>query len=160
MPLKQRFPSLKPPAPSKSATASSSKMTVASTPAYKPLTITLPATGHKPLRSVTDILRELKNPASSATTEPAMLSGVPDPAQAIEPRAGARFGGGEVEYSASALKSEADAFAAALTAADLPSQPSPPAALEPLAPATLAPAHLPNVTPSVPSPQLPTNQHD
>ncbi|KAF8689425.1 hypothetical protein AX14_003342 [Amanita brunnescens Koide BX004] len=136
MPLKQRFPSLKLPAPSTSATVPSSKKAVAQTP--KPLTITLPATGHKPLRSVTDVLRELKNPTTAtAATETAVSSSAPAPAQVIEIHAGARFGGGEVEYSASALKSEASAFAAALATADVPSQPSPPMTSELMASATL-----------------------
>ena len=56
VPLKTRFPDLKPPLPT---SATNPK------PSYrnKPLTITLPALGsNKPLRSVTDVLRELKTP--------------------------------------------------------------------------------------------------
>ncbi|KAF8708887.1 hypothetical protein AX14_013547 [Amanita brunnescens Koide BX004] len=116
IPLKQRFPSLKPPAPTTSKTAKppvKASSTVA-TDTEKPLTITIPAVGHKPLRSVTDILRELKNPVAP-TTERA--TGMTAPT---------RFGEGAVTYSSSALASEAKAFAEALAISNVASQPSPP----------------------------------
>ena len=100
-------------------------------PIPKPLTITLPATSHKPTRSITDILRELKKP----TTPPAAI----DPSAAVEAPAVTRFAGGTVAYSSSALASEAAAFAAAIADSNIPSQPSPPTApstAEPLVPAT------------------------
>ena len=124
IPLRQRFPLSKPPTTARPTASSSTKAAAAQIP--KPLTITLPATGQKPLRSVTDILRELKVPATAtADTTPVPSIEVPVLPQNNEAHTGARFGGGEVEYSASALKNEATAFAAALAAADLPSQPSP-----------------------------------
>ncbi|KAF8701772.1 hypothetical protein AX14_000277 [Amanita brunnescens Koide BX004] len=129
IPLKQRFPASRPPVIAKPATTSSSKTTTAQVP--KPLTITLPATGHRPVRSVTDILRELKNPTAASAAELDTPGDTYTPPQNIEAHTGARFGGGEVEYSASALRSEATAFADALLAAGLPSQPSPPSAPEP-----------------------------
>ncbi|KAF8676371.1 hypothetical protein AX14_004951 [Amanita brunnescens Koide BX004] len=112
VPLKTRFPSLKPPAPKPAAAA----ITASSAPPVvnKPLTIVLPALGtHKPLRTVTDILRELKSPQAPA---PASTSSAPI----------TRFSGAEVSYSASALQGEATAFASALAESGLPSQPSPP----------------------------------
>ena len=120
IPLKQRFPLSKPPTSAKLATSSSTKATAAQAP--KPLTITLPALGHKPLRSVTDILRELKVPAMTITgATPVPPVDAPALSQNDEAHAGTRFGGGEVKYSASALQTEATAFAAAMAAADLPS---------------------------------------
>ncbi|KAF8649640.1 hypothetical protein AX14_008661 [Amanita brunnescens Koide BX004] len=113
VPLKTRFPDLKPP---------TSTSTIR--PSIKPLTITLPASStHKPLRSVTDILRELN--ASKAPTDT-----VPPPST-IPP---ARFGGGEVAYTSSAIQAEARAFASALADSNLPSQPSPtdPSSINPL----------------------------
>ena len=133
IPLKQRFPSHKPPAPVKTNTA----------PALppnppKPLTITLPAAGgSKPLRSVTDILRELKNPSIIDSEAPGQ----------------ARFGGAEVTYSASALQTEASEFAAALATSNVPSQPSPP----PIVPPT---SHDSDASATAAIPQTPTNQHD
>ena len=106
------FPATKPPIAKPTAVPPPS-------PKKKPLTITLPATGGgQPLRSVTDILRELKTPAKAKT----------DSSQDI---AYTRFGGAEVTYSSSALQGEAAAFAAALESANLPSQPSPPRASGP-----------------------------
>ncbi|KAF8659200.1 hypothetical protein AX14_007643 [Amanita brunnescens Koide BX004] len=132
IPLKKRFPGLKPPALEAKPTSGPTLPSAApiSENAPKRLSITLPAKGgFKPLHSVTDILRELKHGDNLVTDPPA-----------------ARFGGGEVEYSSSALKAEADAFATALATADLPSQPSPPVGSEPLA--------------AVASPHTSTNQHD
>ena len=156
LPLRQRFPSLKPPLPT--STLSTTAAPLPQKPSagiVKPLTITLPASGHKPLRSVTDILRELKNPAPKETA-PASTPSIP----AVEAPTGARFAGGSVAYSSSALASEAAAFAAAIADSNLPSQPSPPtnvtvppaissSTTEPLAP--LAP---------ITSPHPPTNPHD
>ena len=132
VPLKTRFPSLKPGKPP------------ASEPESKPLTITLPApSSHKPLRSVTDILRELKTPQHAATTAPPPLSSV---SQHNAPLT--RFIGGEVAYTPSAVQAEADAFALALDNANLPSQPSPP-------PQPVAHDDEPSATS-----HLPTNQND
>ena len=133
IPLKKRFPGLKAPAlDAKPANAPAPPpVALISEDAPKKLSITLPARGGlKPLRSVTDILRELKHGNDDL----------------IEDLPVARFGGGEVEYSSSALNAEADAFATALAAAGLPSQPSPPVGSEPLAIVT--------------SPHTSTNQHD
>ncbi|KAF8710169.1 hypothetical protein AX14_013335 [Amanita brunnescens Koide BX004] len=131
IPLKQRFPELKPPAPAPASAPSEQN---------KPLTITLPAinqTSSKSSRSVTDILRELKKPADAPPT---------------------RFGGGEVAYSASALQSEATAFVVALDAANLPSQPSPtPRSHELPTPADGAPVN--DLAPAAIS-HIPTNPHD
>ena len=125
VPLKTRFPNLKP------DKAPSSK------PDGKPLTIVLPGHGsRKPLRSVTDILRELKTPQNAA---------LPPPPLTAPP---ARFGGGEVAYTPSAAQAEAAAFALALDNANLPSQPSPP-------PQPLAHDNEPSVTS-----HQPTNQND
>ena len=124
IPLKKRFPLSKPPTASASATVPPSK----ETHAQKPLTITLPATSHKPMRSVTDILRELKKltPASHET-DPISDDKATSPATAIASKpAAARFGGAQVEYSASALQHETAAFADALATSAIPSQPSPP----------------------------------
>ena len=132
LPLKQRFPTLKPPATKPSA-APALKDTE-----KKPLTITLPAPGQrgsKPLRSVTDILRELK---STELTGP-------------------RFAGGEVAYSSSALQAEANAFGAALADSNLPSQRSPPAASMPV---TASPPLAPVLAPAATSPSVPTNSND
>ena len=116
LPLTKRFPGHKPPTggvkqPNNAAVIAPTTTTTApplSEGASRKLTITLPASGgHKPLRSVTDILRELKGKDTSSDV-PAV-----------------RFDGGNVEYSASALQSEAAAFAAALDSADAPSHPSP-----------------------------------
>ena len=128
IPLRQRFPQKKPP-------------TSKQQPLVKPLTITLPAPSNRvPLRSVTDILWELKNPSAlkdSATDHPKTPIASPPP----EP---VRFGGAEIAYTASALQNEASEFAKALASTNIPSQPSPPqrspsAAPEPLAMAT--PSH-------------------
>ena len=99
VPLKTRFPNLKQPTP---APARPSKIE------NKPLTITLPASSHKPLRSVTDILRELKAQPNEAPATPPT-----------------RFAGGEVAYTSSAIQAEVKAFASALADSNLPSQPSP-----------------------------------
>ncbi|KAF8688257.1 hypothetical protein AX14_003489 [Amanita brunnescens Koide BX004] len=94
-------------------------------PPPKPLTIILPAlNAHKPLRSVTDILRELKDPQTPGLPAPIV-----------------RIGGAEVAYSASALQGEAVAFASALADSGLPSQPSPPSSR----------VHEPSALPSQPS---------
>lgn len=152
VPLKTRFPSLKPPASSSTTKVPPAKPL----PADKPLTIVLPASGaHKPLRSVTDILRELRTPAKENPP--------------------ARFGGGAVAYTSSAIQAEADAFATALTESNLPSQPSPPPSLTAAptgvpppasdtvaanANATAATPLVTSQTPRVSIPQLPTNQYD
>ena len=96
IPLKQRFPSSKPPVPAKSAAVSPSRTATAQP--SKPLTITLPATNHKPLRSVTDILRELKKPTDAATAKPATPGIVPSLPTDVDNCTGARFGGGEVFF--------------------------------------------------------------
>ena len=135
VPLKTRFPDLKPPV-STSATAG-----LKPPQREKPLTITLPALGSgKPLRSVTDVLRELKTPVKETPQ--------------------ARFGGGEVAYSASAMQSEAIAFATALADAGIPSQPSPPSA--PAAPTSpsrpaLQPASDHGLPASIPQPPTKSN---
>ncbi|KAF8700884.1 hypothetical protein AX14_000636 [Amanita brunnescens Koide BX004] len=126
VPLSKRFPLSKPPAAGASATEPPLKK--APTHAQKPLTITLPATGHKPLRSVTDILRELNKPASASQ---GTSSGPKDPLtptteQTTTGAVSARFGGGDVAYSSSALAHEAAAFAEALAFSNIASQPSPP----------------------------------
>ncbi|KAF8685338.1 hypothetical protein AX14_004037 [Amanita brunnescens Koide BX004] len=147
IPLKQRFPATKPPVAKPIAVPPPS-------PKKKPLTITLPATGGgQPLRSVTDILRELKTPAKAKT----------DSSQDVT---STRFGGAEVSYSSSALQGEAAAFAAALESANLPSQPSPPRASGPdpiSAPTPLASSNPPQLNtdsaPADPS-HLPTNLYD
>ena len=129
IPLKTRFPDLKPP---------TSTSTVK--PSDKPLTITLPAPStYKPLKSVTDILRELKTPKTSTNSAPppSILLPVrlddgdiphapdPNPPPKLEAPT-ARFVGGEVTYTPSAARAEAIAFASALNNANVPSQPSPP----------------------------------
>ncbi|KAF8697727.1 hypothetical protein AX14_001267 [Amanita brunnescens Koide BX004] len=125
VPLKTRFPDLKPPV---SASATTPKPPLRE----KPLTITLPALGsNKPLRSVTDVLRELKTPSQEGHQ--------------------ARFGGGEVSYTPSAIQAEAAAFATALADSNVASQPSPPGP---------TPKTLPDLTPAVPPSQPSTNQHD
>ncbi|KAF8694406.1 hypothetical protein AX14_002051 [Amanita brunnescens Koide BX004] len=134
LPLKQCFPALKPPtAPCADALAP------------KPLTIMLPAPGgSKPLRSVTDILRELKIPNTSTTTPPDRP----------------RFGGGDVVYTASALQNEASEFAAALATSNVLSQPSPQPDTTP-APHPQSPLNVPAVSlaPAAIS-QSPTNLYD
>ncbi|KAF8675519.1 hypothetical protein AX14_005099, partial [Amanita brunnescens Koide BX004] len=107
IPLKQRFPALKPPA-AKTPIADPPKRET-TTSAYKPLTITLPATGHKPSRSITDILRELKNPAPAAADSTASKIDTPLDQDAKAPTS-IRFDGGSVTYSSSALASEAAAI--------------------------------------------------
>ena len=132
LPLKACFPTLKPPAPAPTnVTSSEPTTTVAaaapSSLAPKPLTIILPALNtHKPLRSVTDILRELKDPQTHDLPAPVT-----------------RFGGAEVAYSASALQGEAVAFASALADSGLTSQPSPPSLRdhEPSAPPSQPPTN-------------------
>ena len=142
LPLKQRFPALKPPA---------IKPPAVPTPLVtetKPLTIVLPAPGErkpKPLRSVTDILRELK--ASSGV----------DVASSLAQPAGPRFASGEVAYSSSALQAEANAFGVALAVSNLPSQPSPPAATTPSA---VSLPSAPVLAPAATSPSVPTNSND
>ncbi|KAF8670352.1 hypothetical protein AX14_005889 [Amanita brunnescens Koide BX004] len=139
VPLKTRFPNLKPPAAKRDKEPIKPKPTpnpAAEGALRKPLTITLPATSFKPSRSVTDILRELKAP----------------PVDALAPSAPpACFGGGEVAYTSSAIQAEANAFASALADSNLLSQPSP------TAPNTSSP--LPDTAPTAPPPQPPTNQH-
>ncbi|KAF8676368.1 hypothetical protein AX14_004953 [Amanita brunnescens Koide BX004] len=132
LPLKQRFPTSKPPVIKPSA-ASALRVTE-----KKPLTITLPAPGQresKPLRSVTDVLRELKSTESTAP----------------------RFAGGEVAYSSSVLQAEANAFGAALADSNLLSQPSPPAASVPV---TASPPLAPVLVPAATPPSAPTNSND
>ena len=138
VPLKTRFPNLR-------GSTSTSK------PENKPplkqdiksLTITLPAPSmHKPLRSVTDILRELKDPKPSSTDAPTIPA--------------TRFAGGEVAYTSSAIRAEADAFASALLTSNLPSQPSPTPKSVPELP-SLAPANDPDAGPTASSLQTPTN---
>ena len=107
VPLKTRFPG---PQPAKALPK----------PDGRPLTITLPTTSsHKPLRSVTDILRELKAPSKNASLS-LPEAPVPVPKEPV-----ARFAGGEVAYTPSAAQAEAIAFASALDNANVPSQPSP-----------------------------------
>ena len=137
-PLKARFPNLR-----SSAPASKSENQTPLKTNNRPLTITLPAPStHKPLRSVTDILRELKNPKLSADNAPAAPA--------------ARFAGGEVAYTPSAIQAEADAFASALLTSNLPSQPSP---TPKPAPELLshAPAIVLDAGPTASTPQPPTN---
>ncbi|KAF8683016.1 hypothetical protein AX14_004388 [Amanita brunnescens Koide BX004] len=122
VPLKTRFPNLKQPTP---APALPSKTVI------KPLTITLPASSHKPLRSVSDILKELEPQPGEAPAAPST-----------------RFAGGDVAYTPSAIQAEAKAFASALADSNLPSQPSP----------TATP--MPNAAPMAPSLQPPPAQHD
>ncbi|KAF8664012.1 hypothetical protein AX14_006786 [Amanita brunnescens Koide BX004] len=125
IPLRQHFLNPKPP--------TTTKPQALEPPIKKPLTITLPASGNRtPLRSVTDILRELKNPTG---TKADYTDTAADPSKEAPTSAAhtadattmpnARFGGTQVEYSSSALQHEADAFAEALTTSTLPSQPSP-----------------------------------
>ncbi|KAF8639594.1 hypothetical protein AX14_010039 [Amanita brunnescens Koide BX004] len=136
IPLKQRFPSHKTPAPVKTNTASAPLPSL-----QKPLTITLPATGgSKPLRSVTDILRELKNPTTTSSETPGQT----------------RFGGAEVAYSASALETEASEFAAALATSNIPSQPSPPTTVPPIPHIS----HDSDASATAAISQTPANQHD
>ena len=126
VPLSKRFPFTKPPMADTVATEPPFKKTPART--QKPLTITLPATGHKPSRSVTDILREL-NKSTSAThgTNPESKDPLaPVTKQTTAAANTARFGGGDVTYSSSALAHEAEAFADALAISNVTSQPSPP----------------------------------
>ena len=148
IPLKTRFPDLKPPAPvSLDDNRSKPNDTTATTTApvktsTRPLTITLPPmSSRKPLRSVTDILRDLKAQSKDAS-----------PAPSAPP---ARFGGGEVAYTPSAIQAEAISFASALADSNLPTQPSPTS----LTPASGA-SGMPDTTPVVPPSQPPTNQHD
>ena len=111
IPLKTRFPDLKPPA-----------STSATKPNNKSLTITLPApSAYKPLKSVTDILRELKAPKAPTSSASSRLTLPPKPEVPA-----ARFAGGEVAYTPSAAQAEAIAFASALNNANVSSQPSPP----------------------------------
>ncbi|KAF8691042.1 hypothetical protein AX14_002829 [Amanita brunnescens Koide BX004] len=130
VPLKTRFPNLKQPTP---APARPSKIE------NKPLTITLPASSHKPLRSVTDILRELKTQPSEAFAAPPT-----------------RFAGGEVVYTPSAIQAETNAFASALADSNLPSQPSPTPRLSVLS--NTDPLH--DAAPTAPSLQSPPTKHD
>ncbi|KAF8675520.1 hypothetical protein AX14_005097 [Amanita brunnescens Koide BX004] len=131
LPLCQRFPSLKPPLPTTSSSTTDALLPPKpiSRPT-KPLTITLPASGHKPVRSVTDILRELKSPAFEHA---APTSTNPPPLPMVEAPS-ARFAGGTVAYSSSALASDAAAFADAIANSNLPSQPSPPTDIAPPTP--------------------------
>ncbi|KAF8697070.1 hypothetical protein AX14_001476 [Amanita brunnescens Koide BX004] len=132
VPLKTRFPNLKQPA---SAPARPPKTD------SKPLTITLPASSHRPLRSVTDILRELK-------TQPGATPATPL----------ARFSGGDVMYTPSAIQAEVDAFASALADSNLPSQPSP--TPRPSTPTVTGTALLPDAVPTAPTSQSLPAQHD
>lgn len=152
IPLKQRFPTLKPPA-AKTPIADPSKRETTSS-AYKPLTITLPATGHKPSRSVTDILRELKSPAPAVAESTASKTDIPLDQDAKAPTS-IRFDGGSVAYSSSALASEAAAFAAAIADSNLPSQPSPS-----VAPASTAPPLSAKPLARATSPHPPPAPHD
>ena len=139
IPLKQRFPSLKPPI---TPAAPPSVPLTTPAPVKKPLTITLPATGVRPLRSVTDVLRELKKPEATSLEPPALVTAPP----------AARFGGGSVSYSSSALASEAEAFAAALADSNLASQPSP-------SPNVLAPVPAPTSASADTFPLHPSSTH-
>ena len=94
------------------------------------------------LRSVTDILRELKDPKPSTSDAPTIPA--------------ARFAGGEVAYTSSAIRAEADAFASALLTSNLPSQPSPTPKSMPELP-SLAPANDLDAGPAASSLQTPTN---
>ncbi|KAF8697659.1 hypothetical protein AX14_001316 [Amanita brunnescens Koide BX004] len=134
VPLKTRFPDLNPP--------------VSVKPSTKPLTITLPAPStHKPLRSVTYILRDLN--ASKGPTGDAPPSLAPPPA---------RFGGGEVAYTPSAIQAEANAFASALADSNLPSQPSPTDPNSTNLLSDMTPALDASATAAIPQP--PTNLND
>ncbi|KAF8702357.1 hypothetical protein AX14_014405 [Amanita brunnescens Koide BX004] len=141
IPLKQRFPASRPP----TANTPAPRPPPPSDGPSKPLTITLPATGSKPLRSVTDLLRDMKKPM---TGDAGSSSVARDDASTV------RIGGGEVIYTASALQAEANAFVDALAESKVPSQPSPPPAAHPSA--SHASAHLASAT----TPQQTTNQHD
>ena len=141
IPLKQRFPSSKPPA----ASALTPRPPPPPGSPPKPLTITLPTTGHKALRSVTDVLRELKKPMA---TDAADINSTQDGAGAV------RIAGGEVAYTASALQAEAAAFVDALAEAKVSSQPSPPPAT------SLGALPDPARSASAATPQQTTNQHD
>ena len=140
VPLKTRFPNLRSSAP---ASKSDNQTLLKTADSNKPLTITLPAPStHKPLRSVTDILRELKNPERPISNALAAPS--------------ARFAGGEVAYTPSAIQAEADAFASALLTSNLPSQPSPTPKPAPELPSD-APATVLDAGPTASSLQSPTN---
>ncbi|KAF8701491.1 hypothetical protein AX14_000398 [Amanita brunnescens Koide BX004] len=154
VPLKQRFPSLKPPAIKAPVAEPSTRNTTTS--AHKPLTITLPATSHKPLRSVTDILRGLKDPLPVADNNVTSKNDLPLGQNAQAPTT-IRFDGGSVAYSSSALASEAAAFAAAIADSNLPSQPSPPSAP---APALTASPLITKPLADAISPHSPTAPHD
>ena len=138
VPLKTRFPNLR-----SSTSTSKPENKPPLKQDNKPLTITLPAPSmHKPLRSVTDILRELKDPKPSTSDAPTIPA--------------ARFAGGEVAYTPSAIRAEADAFASALLTSNLPSQPSPTPKSAP-EPPSLAPANDLDAGPAASSLQTPTN---
>ncbi|KAF8623354.1 hypothetical protein AX14_011931 [Amanita brunnescens Koide BX004] len=129
VPLKTRFPNLKQPTPAPARPANENT----------PLTITLPASSHRPLRSITDILRELKTQPNETAAAPST-----------------RFAGGEVAYTSSAIQAEADAFASALADSNLPSHPSP--TPRPSALSNVDSLH--DVAPAAPSSQPPPAQHD
>ena len=152
IPLKQRFPSSKLPIAGASAPR---PLSPPPDSLLKPLTITLPATSHRPIWSVTDILRELKkSTALDAESTNIAQNSLRDPAPSDPGDANTvRIAGGEVAYTASALQAEAAAFADELTKSKVSSQPSPPAATSsvPDDPAPLATAVTPQQT---------TNQND
>ena len=107
------------------------------------------------MRSVTDVLRELKDPGTTPL-EP--------PAPTTAPLPAVRIGGGTVSYTSSGLASEAAAFAAALADSNLPSQPSPPPSAPNLAPAP-GPARTDDAHTLAPlaaatSPHVATTSHD
>ena len=143
VPLKTRFPG---PQPAKAPLK----------PTGKPLTITLPAPStYKPLKSVTDILRELKAPPKDASLS---LPAAPAPAVKVPT---ARFAGGEVAYTPSAAQAEAITFASALDNANVPSQPSLPSQTNaPLLPDNATGSKVSHDNDASATPHKPTNQND
>ncbi|KAF8648129.1 hypothetical protein AX14_008819 [Amanita brunnescens Koide BX004] len=118
--------------------------------------MTLPASNtYKPLRSVTDILRELKALQKDA---PPSLPTAPAP---LRKELSARFGSGEVTYTPSVAQAKAVAFASALDNANVPSQPSPPSqtAALPL-PSDTTGGKIPHDDDALATSHLPTNQND
>ena len=148
VPLKTRFPG---PQPTKTTHASS--LAPKSNTKPKSLTITLPAPNtHKPLRSVTDILRGLKLPSKNTLSDP---PAIPAPARGALT---AHFTGGEVTYTPSAAQAEATAFASTLDNANIPSQPSPPS--QAIAPPTPGNDNAQDATPEVPHSHSQPTKHD